>query len=152
MNNNTQTSNTLKRAFSHSSSTSTSTSSSTTTTTTKPSTRKNTRFSRAKRFLRSRSTSPSSSLDIPRSTPSHPHSTMTPAAMSPRSSLDSMDHPHTKQSAPARDDYRRYSGTVNHYGRHSNDWLFGGFSLRDTVRGGVDRLRHHHHNHHSAKG
>jgi hypothetical protein len=40
------------------------------------------------------------------------------------------------------EDYRRYSGTVNHYGRHSNDWLFGGFSLRDTVREGVDRLRH----------
>ncbi|KAA8644062.1 uncharacterized protein ATNIH1004_008259 [Aspergillus tanneri] len=41
------------------------------------------------------------------------------------------------------DDYRRYSGTVNHYGRHSNDWLFGGFSLRDTVRDRVDRLRGH---------
>ncbi|OJJ47266.1 hypothetical protein ASPZODRAFT_1932937 [Penicilliopsis zonata CBS 506.65] len=42
------------------------------------------------------------------------------------------------------DDWRRYSGTVQHCGRHSNDWLFGGFSLRDTVRDGVDKLRHHH--------
>lgn len=40
-------------------------------------------------------------------------------------------------------DYRRYSGTLNHYGRHSNDWLFGGFSVRDTVREGIDRLLHH---------
>ncbi|GAB1190983.1 hypothetical protein APSETT444_000151 [Aspergillus pseudonomiae] len=48
------------------------------------------------------------------------------------------DSYHSRKSS---DDYRRYSGTVNHYGRHSNDWLFGGFSLRDTVRGGVDRLR-----------
>ncbi|KAJ6161115.1 hypothetical protein N7470_004511 [Penicillium chermesinum] len=41
------------------------------------------------------------------------------------------------------DDYRRYTGTVNHYGRHSNDWLFGGFSVRDTVRDGIEKLRHH---------
>ncbi|CAL5865825.1 uncharacterized protein PFLUO_LOCUS31 [Penicillium psychrofluorescens] len=41
------------------------------------------------------------------------------------------------------DDYRRYSGTVNHFGRHSNDWLFGGFSVRETVRDGFEKLRHH---------
>ncbi|KAN0069144.1 hypothetical protein V8E54_012773 [Elaphomyces granulatus] len=41
------------------------------------------------------------------------------------------------------DDYRRYSGTVNHYGRHSNEWLFNGFSVRDTVRDGIEKLRHH---------
>ncbi|KAJ5164020.1 uncharacterized protein N7500_005850 [Penicillium coprophilum] len=39
------------------------------------------------------------------------------------------------------DDYKRYSGTVNHYGRHSNDWLFGGFSVRETVRDSLDKLR-----------
>ncbi|KAL4920069.1 hypothetical protein BDW62DRAFT_199159 [Aspergillus aurantiobrunneus] len=33
---------------------------------------------------------------------------------------------------------RRYDNTVYHYGRHSNYWLFGGFSVRDTVRDGVD--------------
>lgn len=45
-------------------------------------------------------------------------------------------------SRKSSNDYRRYSGTINHYGRHSNDWLFGGFSLRDTVRDGVERLLH----------
>lgn len=70
--------------------------------------------------------------------------------MSPRSSISSYrsdyrkQHEHTHRSTNTND-YRRYNGTVNHYGRHSNDWLFGGFSLRDTVRGGVDRLRHHGH-------
>lgn len=28
---------------------------------------------------------------------------------------------------------KRLSGTVQHRGRHANDWLFGGFSLRDQV-------------------
>jgi hypothetical protein len=46
-------------------------------------------------------------------------------------------------TSPRHDDYRRYSGTVNHYGRHSNDWLFGGFSVRDSVRDGIDRFFHH---------
>ncbi|GAD96169.1 hypothetical protein NFIA_089100 [Paecilomyces variotii No. 5] len=45
-------------------------------------------------------------------------------------------------STKGSSDYKRYSGTVNHYGRHSNDWLFGGFSLRDTVRDGVEKLLH----------
>jgi hypothetical protein len=49
-----------------------------------------------------------------------------------------LDSYHSRKSS---DDYRRLNGTVSHKGRHSNDWLFGGFSLRDTVRGGVDRLR-----------
>jgi hypothetical protein len=40
-------------------------------------------------------------------------------------------------------DHRRYSGTVNQYGRHTNDWLFGGFSFRDTFRDGLDKFRHH---------
>jgi hypothetical protein len=49
-----------------------------------------------------------------------------------------------RASTPTRknsDDYKRYSGTINHYGRHSNDWLFGGFSVRETVRDGFDKLR-----------
>ncbi|KAI1926948.1 hypothetical protein LOZ64_000080 [Ophidiomyces ophidiicola] len=32
-------------------------------------------------------------------------------------------------------DHRRLSNTVNYCGRHSNDWLFSGFSIRDSVRG-----------------
>lgn len=39
--------------------------------------------------------------------------------------------------------YKRYSGTINHYGRHSNDWLFGGFSVRDTLRDGIEKLKGH---------
>ena len=30
---------------------------------------------------------------------------------------------------------KRNSGTIMQVGRHSNDWLFGGFSLRETVKG-----------------
>ncbi|EYE96856.1 uncharacterized protein EURHEDRAFT_410651 [Aspergillus ruber CBS 135680] len=69
-----------------------------------------------------------------------------PVQMSPRSSFSSLsrsDSHSRKHTRKTSSDYRRYNGTVNHYGRHSNDWLFGGFSLRDTVRGGVERLRHH---------
>lgn len=46
-------------------------------------------------------------------------------------------------SRKASNDHKRYSGTINHYGRHSNDWLFGGFSVRDTLRDGIDKLRNH---------
>ncbi|OJJ85328.1 uncharacterized protein ASPGLDRAFT_46335 [Aspergillus glaucus CBS 516.65] len=76
-----------------------------------------------------------------------------PVHMSPRSSFSSLsrsDSHSRKHTRKTSNDYRRYNGTVNHYGRHSNDWLFGGFSLRDTVRGGVERLRHH--NHHGNEG
>ncbi|KAJ5267528.1 hypothetical protein N7478_010336 [Penicillium angulare] len=96
---------------------------------------------------------------IPRSNPDaayfgQEHSSTSPVKMSPEPS--SPTSPTSPQSpkpdfgkrppTPTRknsDDYRRYSGTVNHYGRHSNDWLFGGFSVRDTVRDGIDKLRHH---------
>ncbi|KAL4864403.1 hypothetical protein BDV12DRAFT_201179 [Aspergillus spectabilis] len=44
-------------------------------------------------------------------------------------------------SQKSKEDRRRYDNTVYHYGRHSNYWLFGGFSVRDTVRDGVDWLR-----------
>lgn len=30
---------------------------------------------------------------------------------------------------------RKTSGTTSHCGRHSNDWLFGGISVRETVKG-----------------
>ncbi|KAF9887899.1 hypothetical protein FE257_009421 [Aspergillus nanangensis] len=38
----------------------------------------------------------------------------------------------TSHSRRTSDDYRRNRGTISHCGRHSNDWLFGGFSFRDT--------------------
>ncbi|KAF7718007.1 Uncharacterized protein PECH_004710 [Penicillium ucsense] len=41
------------------------------------------------------------------------------------------------------DDNRRYHGTVQQCGRHANDWLFGGFSVRETVRDSIDKLRRH---------
>jgi hypothetical protein len=47
----------------------------------------------------------------------------------------------SNQTRKTSGDYKRYSGTVNHYGRHSNDWLFGGFSVRETVRDGLGKLR-----------
>jgi hypothetical protein len=43
----------------------------------------------------------------------------------------------------ASNGHKRYSGTINHYGRHSNDWLFGGFSVRDSLRDGIDKLLNH---------
>ncbi|RHZ72810.1 hypothetical protein CDV55_108716 [Aspergillus turcosus] len=98
-----------------------------------------------------RSTSDSYGETIPRSVPNSPDNiTTSPTAMSPIESASPTSFgphkrdsgSHSSHSRKSGDDYRRYSGTVNHYGRHSNDWLFGGFSLRDTVRDGVDRLRH----------
>ncbi|KAL2863401.1 uncharacterized protein BJX67DRAFT_384719 [Aspergillus lucknowensis] len=44
-------------------------------------------------------------------------------------------------SRKSSEDRRRYDNTVYHYGRHSNYWLFGGFSVRDTIRDGVDWIR-----------
>ncbi|RHZ45350.1 uncharacterized protein CDV56_103590 [Aspergillus thermomutatus] len=102
-----------------------------------------------------RSTYDSCEDTIPRSVPtsrdSIPRRSTSPTAMSPiETTSPTSAGPHKRDSGSysshsrkSGDDYRRYSGTVNHYGRHSNDWLFGGFSLRDTVREGVDRLRHH---------
>ncbi|KAJ5129893.1 uncharacterized protein N7515_005932 [Penicillium bovifimosum] len=90
--------------------------------------------------------------DIPRSNPDasyfpdQSYTSTSPTQMSPSmSSPQSPKQDHIKRApTPTRSnsgDYKRYSGTVNHYGRHSNDWLFGGFSVRDTVRGSLDRLR-----------
>lgn len=90
---------------------------------------------------------------IPRSNPDaayfdQGHSSIRPVKMSPEPSSPRSAKLDFGKRAPTptrknSDDYRRYSGTVNHYGRHSNDWLFGGFSVRDTVRDGIDKLRHH---------
>lgn len=68
---------------------------------------------------------------------------MSPEPSSPQSSKQDFPKRATTPTRKNSDDYRRYSGTVNHYGRHSNDWLFGGFSVRDTVRDGIEKLRHH---------
>jgi hypothetical protein len=44
----------------------------------------------------------------------------------------SNSHYHSHSSRKSGD-YKRLSGTVNHCGRHGNDWLFGGFSVRESV-------------------
>ncbi|KAG5302537.1 hypothetical protein I7I50_03119 [Histoplasma capsulatum G186AR] len=45
-----------------------------------------------------------------------------------------LGHPKRKSSGGSSlSDNRRLSGTVNHCGRHANDWLFGGFSVRESV-------------------
>lgn len=90
----------------------------------------------------SRDTSPSRTMHASRRTDSPVHMSSR-SSISPSRSVYKNKQTHARHSRRTSDDYRRYNGTVNHYGRHSNDWLFGGFSLRDTVRDGVDRLRHH---------
>lgn len=95
----------------------------------------------------------SQAQEIPRSNPNSSYldqNSTSPVQMSPDSSSPRSPRPEymTKRSStpPRRNsnDHRRYSGTVNHCGRHSNDWLFGGFSVRETVRDGIDKLRSHH--------
>ncbi|KAJ5899645.1 hypothetical protein N7495_004389 [Penicillium taxi] len=81
------------------------------------------------------------SRDIPRSTP---YSEKTSSDMShtfhPHSPKPELIKREPSSIRKSNDDYRRYSGTVNHYGRHSNDWLFGGFSVREAVRDGFEKL------------
>ncbi|KAJ5623742.1 hypothetical protein N7510_000051 [Penicillium lagena] len=102
----------------------------------------------------SRQSMASQPRDIPRSAPKmsyfdDDHHSTSPVQMSPdNSSPRSPKEDFGTKCAPTStrktsDDYRRYSGTVNHCGRHSNDWLFGGFSVRDTVRDSFEKLRHH---------
>lgn len=101
--------------------------------------------------LRQHSSSMSQPRDIPRSTPGyfdqHYRSTspvdISPESTSPRSPKP--EYTTKRASTPTHknsDDYRRLSGTINHCGRHSNDWLFGGFSVRETVASGLEKLRH----------
>ncbi|KMP05486.1 hypothetical protein DIZ76_015769 [Coccidioides immitis] len=63
-----------------------------------------------------------------------------PLPMSPITSPSEQSHSsskkrHSYSSRKSSNDYKRLSGTVNHCGRHANDWLFGGFSVRESVRG-----------------
>jgi len=102
--------------------------------------------------LRQASSSMSQPRDIHRSTPGTSyfdlgHHATSPIDMSSESTSPcspKSEYATKRASTPTRknsDDYRRYSGTINHYGRHSNDWLFGGFSVRETVASGLDKLR-----------
>ncbi|KAF5864518.1 hypothetical protein ETB97_007350 [Aspergillus alliaceus] len=100
--------------------------------------------------IRSRRSDSESTYILKRDKMSHiniPRRSASPTEMSPTSATSDKEAHATKRrsdsyhSRRSSDDYRRLNGTVNHKGRHANDWLFGGFSLRDTVRGGVYRLR-----------
>lgn len=102
--------------------------------------------------LRQASSSMSQPRDIPRSTPGNSYfdqdyRSTSPVDMSPGSTpprYPKSEYTAKRASTPTRknsDDYRRYSGTINHCGRHSNDWLFGGFSVRETVASGLEKLR-----------
>ncbi|KAI2794973.1 hypothetical protein POX_a01574 [Penicillium oxalicum] len=99
----------------------------------------------ARRSFSDSSTLTSSSLDINRAFGSQSPTRMAfhpLGSQSPRQEQAG----HTQSETIGRkhcNDYRRYNGTVQQYGRHSNDWLFGGFSVRETVRDGIDKLRHH---------
>jgi len=70
-----------------------------------------------------------------------PRSPLSPpgSPYSPRAELAKRGTSSSRRSSGSVDDYRRFNGTINHYGRHTNDWLFGGFSVRDTI----GRLLHH---------
>ncbi|EKV06600.1 hypothetical protein Pdw03_3594 [Penicillium digitatum] len=71
------------------------------------------------------------------------YTSTSPTQMSISMGSSTVDIP-KRASTPTRKNsgnYKRYNGTVNHYGRHSNDWLFGGFSVRETVRDSLEKLR-----------
>ncbi|KAL2863693.1 uncharacterized protein BJX67DRAFT_384391 [Aspergillus lucknowensis] len=86
------------------------------------------------------SSSSSQSRDIPPTNHSYfdqNYRSTSPVQISPDASSPRFSKPESikRVSNPTRkssDDYRRYSGTVNHCGRHSNDWLFGGLRYRDS--------------------
>ncbi|KKZ62856.1 hypothetical protein EMCG_02790 [[Emmonsia] crescens] len=65
-----------------------------------------------------------------------PATTTTPTPTRAMHKRHSNPYGHTKRKSSgggSLSDNRRLSGTVNHRGRHANDWLFGGFSVRESV-------------------
>jgi hypothetical protein len=99
------------------------------------------------------STAPQPPSSSPPPSPSSVDQSYSPSAASPTSShhpqrpnmghsRDSDDSATAESSGGTRSSsHKRYSGTLNHYGRHSNDWLFNGFSVRDTLRDGIEKLK-----------
>lgn len=91
-------------------------------------------------IFRSRSKSPRMSPPIaidtkstssPSSPPSHPVRTGSEPMVSPTSP----NYPTSPSRPLTLKRTRKTSGTTSHCGRHSNDWLFGGISVRETVKG-----------------
>lgn len=93
------------------------------------------------RSARSRSPSARYPTTIPRSnssptasptTEEYPHRSRLHLRTESSQSANQITRPRSRSN-------KRHSGTVMQCGRHSNDWLFGGFSFTDTVRGFVSR-------------
>jgi hypothetical protein len=80
--------------------------------------------------------SPPSTIDIKpagssTTPPTNPGRTSSEPAVSPISP----GYPTSPSRPSALKRTRKTSGTTSHYGRHGNDWLFGGISVRETVKG-----------------
>ncbi|ODH51757.1 hypothetical protein GX48_01999 [Paracoccidioides brasiliensis] len=72
---------------------------------------------------------------IPTSTSTSTSTAPTPTSHSAHKRYSS-PYTHTKRKSSggsSLSENRRLSGTVNYCGRHGNDWLFGGFSVRESV-------------------
>jgi hypothetical protein len=81
-------------------------------------------------------TSPPSTINInPVESTSSPRTNTTRTSSDPAVSPTSPTYPTSPSRPSAFKRARKTSGTTSHYGRHSNDWLFGGISVRETVKG-----------------
>ncbi|KAK2733424.1 hypothetical protein FQN57_002120 [Myotisia sp. PD_48] len=68
-------------------------------------------------------------------TTSSPSPMYSDGTMSPTSPTEPSKKKRHSSSSTSRksSDHKRRSSTLSHYGRHGNDWLFGGYSVRDHV-------------------
>ncbi|MCJ1287047.1 hypothetical protein MMC26_006394 [Xylographa opegraphella] len=85
------------------------------------------------RIRTSRSRSPTSRSPV--STSSSPTADEGPARARLHFRTDSSTSTASQASRPRSRSAKRHSGTVMQCGRHGNDWLFGGFSFTEAVRG-----------------
>jgi hypothetical protein len=79
---------------------------------------------------------PPSTIDItPFGSTSSPPTNPTRTVSNPAISPTSPAYPISTSRQSTLKKTKNTSGTTTHYGRHSNDWLFGGISVRETVKG-----------------
>lgn len=64
-----------------------------------------------------------------------PHDALARTGSEPAVSPTSPTNPASPSRPMTLKRTRKTSGTTSHCGRHSNDWLFGGISVRETVKG-----------------
>lgn len=84
--------------------------------------------------LRSRSYSPPSIIDT-----THPMAKRSSESCESPSSSSRPTSPQSPISSKPIPKRQSSSGTYTQCGRHSNDWLFGGFSVTNTVKGLLER-------------